>query len=188
MLGRHHVWAGLPSLRFSLQPLFLHWALFLWGQSRSVPFSHCKGISPAGDKDSTVWGCPSPQGSPSALWGVASVAALHLLGHISSSCAIDCGYKSYKRQLKIKLWICVPGASEVKTWEYMFDLVLLSNLNLFHLLTLLIYYHKDDYNLQRYTMIWIWVYRNDMVCLWIQWTLAVIGSPNLSTVMLWKGY
>lgn len=135
-------------------------SLFLWSQSGSVPFfiaSHhlVTRTEPCGD-------VISPQGSPSAFWGVASVAGLHLLGYISISCAINC---CYKKQLKIFFFICVPSASEVKTWEYTFDPVLLCNLNLFHHLTLLTYYHKNGFNLQRYTTVWIWIYRNDMVCL-----------------------
>lgn len=86
---------------------------------------------------------------------------LYLLGHISSSCALGC---CYKRQLKIIVLICVPVASEVKTWQYTFDLELLCNLSLFLLLTLL-NYQKNDYILQRYTATWIWTCRSNMVYL-----------------------
>lgn len=126
------------------------------------PSFHCSGISPLGHKDSATQEVPpSPQGSLSASWGAESVAVSYLLGHISSSCALGC---CYKRQLKIIVLICVPGASEVKTWQYTFDLELLCNLNLFHLLPLL-NYQKNDYDLQRYTTVWIWVCGNDMVYL-----------------------
>lgn len=152
-------WADTLFEVFS-SSLFLHWALFQRGLSLFSLQWHL--LAPLGHKDSTMRGSHQPQGSPSAFRGDANVAALHLLGLISSSCATEW---CYKRQLKIILLICVPGTSEVKTWEYTFDLTLLCNLNLFLFLTLLTYYQENDYNLQRYTTIWIWIYGNDMFCL-----------------------
>lgn len=152
---------------FGLQILFSNfklWKILVVSVSvkpiRVCPFFHC--ISPFGHKDRTLWGCHQPPGltfcilgSCKCCWITSSRVYQHFL----------CNRLLLQKAAENIFFICVPCASEVKTWEYTFDPVLLCNLNLFHHLTLLTYYHKNGFNLQRYTTVWIWIYRNDMVCL-----------------------
>lgn len=168
-LGRHHVWEGLLSEAvwgFLCSPCSFTELCFSKADPGLSLLSlqwHLLTLSPSGDLTNT-------QGPPSALCRIARVAAIFFRAYQQFLCNRPLLQKLHKAAENNHVDLC---ASEVKTWEYTFDLMLLCNLNLFLLLTLLSYYQKNGYNLQRYTTIWIWMYWNDMVCLW-----TVMNSYN----------